>query len=188
MGGNTPQDQLQNWKTHFKELLGRPPLPSDDQTHTIISKQLPIEMGDFTPTELLASFKSMSNHKSCGLNEIPIESWKTGLLSNVLLLMCHKALKGNVPTAWKQAVIIPLPKKGSLSLPENYRRISLTSVAAKIYNQMILSHIRPHIDPLLQTNQNGFCQGRSTVSKILTLHHGIEEVKEHNLWDSIPNH
>ena len=55
------------------------------------------------------------------------------------------------------------------------------SVAAKIYYQMILSHIRPHSDPFLQTNQNGFHLGRSTVSQILTLHCVIEEVKEHNL-------
>ena len=123
----------------------------------------------------------MSNHKSCGLDEIPIESCKTGLLSNVLLLVYKKALKGDIPNAWKQEAIIPLPKKGNFSLPENYRGISLTSVAAKIYNGMILSHIRPHIDPLLQTNQNGFHQGRSTMSHILTLHLVIEEVKEHNL-------
>ena len=46
---------------------------------------------------------------------------------------------------------------------------------------MILSCIRPHIDRLLWTNQNGFHQGRSTVSQILTLCHVIEKVKEHNL-------
>ena len=46
---------------------------------------------------------------------------------------------------------------------------------------MILSCIRPHIDPPLQTNQNGFCPGRSTVSQICTLCHVIEEVKEHSL-------
>ena len=46
---------------------------------------------------------------------------------------------------------------------------------------MILSHIRPHIDALLQTNQNGFHQGISTVSQILAKCHVIEEVKEHNL-------
>ena len=65
----------------------------------------------------------MSNHKSCGLNEIPAESWKTGLLSGVLLMMCNKVLKGDIPTAWKQAAIIPLPKKGNLSLLENYSGI-----------------------------------------------------------------
>ena len=109
-------------------------------------------MGDFPLAKLLASIKSMSNHKSCGLDEIPAESWKTGPLSNVLLLVCNKALKGDVLDAWKQLAIIPLPKKGNFSLPENYRGISLTSVAAKIYNQMILSCIRPHINPLLWTN------------------------------------
>ena len=103
-------------------------------TKPIINEQLPIEMGDFTLAEMLASIKSMSNHKSCGLNEILAASWKTGPLSNVLLLVCNKALKGDVPNAWKQAAIIPLPKKGNLGLPENYRGISLTSVAAKIYN------------------------------------------------------
>ena len=134
-------------------------------------------MDDFTLAELLVSIKSMSNHKSCGLNKIPTESWKTGPLSNVLLLVYNKALKGDVPTAWKQAAIIPLPKKGNLSLSENYRGISLTSVPAKIYNQMILSHIRPHTDTLLCTNQNGFHQGRSTVSQILTLCHVIRKSK-----------
>ena len=147
--GKTPQDQLQNWETHFKELLGKPPLPSDDPTLTIISKQLPTEMGDFTLAELLVSIKSMSNDKSCGLNEIPTKSWKTGQLSDVLLLVCNKALKGNILTAWKQLAIIPFPKKGNLHLPENYRGISLTLVAAKIYNQRILSHITIHTDPLL---------------------------------------
>ena len=46
---------------------------------------------------------------------------------------------------------------------------------------MILSCIRPHINLLLWTNQNGFHQGRSTVSQILTLHHLVEDIKEHNL-------
>ena len=123
----------------------------------------------------------MSNHKSCGLDEITTESWKTRPLSNVLLLVYNKAFKGDIPTVWKQVAIIPLLQKGNLSLPENYRGISLTSLAAKIYNQVILSCFRPHTDPLLWTNQNGFCQGRSTVSQNLTLHHVIAEVKEHNL-------
>ena len=134
MVGKTPQDQLQNWETYFKELLGEPPLPFGDPTHIIISKQLPIEMGDFTLAELLASIKSMSNHKSFGLNEIPTESWKTRPLGDVLLLVCNKSFKGDIPTAWKQVAIIPLPKKGNLSLPKNYRGIRLTSVAAMIYN------------------------------------------------------
>ena len=117
--GKTPQAQLQNLETCFKEPLGKSPLLSDDPSHTIISKQLPIEMGDFTLVELLSRIKSMSNHKSYGLNEIPAESWKTGPLSNVILPVCDKTLKDNIPTAWKQVEVISLPKKGNLSLSEN---------------------------------------------------------------------
>ena len=78
-------------------------------------------VGDVT-TDILSKEKPKHDRK------------KTGPLSNVLLLVCNKALKGDVPTAWKQVEIIPLPKKGNLSLLKNYRGISLTSVAAKIYN------------------------------------------------------
>ena len=72
-----------------------------------------MKTGDFTLAELLASIKSMSNHKFYGLDEIPAEVWMTGPLSDMLLLVCNKALKGDLPTAWKQAAIIALPKKGT---------------------------------------------------------------------------
>ena len=47
-------------------------------------------------------------------------------------------------------------KKGDLGLPKNYRGITLTAIAAKIYNLMLLNRIRPEIDPILRKNQNGF--------------------------------
>ena len=72
-------------------------------------------------------------------------------------------------------------KKGNLSDPNNYRGISLTPAAAKIYNKLILNRLRPHIDPLLMPNQNGFRQGRGTTSQILTIRRIIEGVKSENL-------
>ena len=72
-------------------------------------------------------------------------------------------------------------KETSIYLKTTEGLVRHAALSAKIYNWIILLHIKPHIDPLLQTNQNGFCQGRSTVSQILTLHCVIKEVKEHNL-------
>ena len=62
------------------------------------------------------------------------------------------------------------PKKRNLSLTKNYREITLTSIAAKIFNQMILNRIRPEIDPILRMNQNGFRKIRSTSGQILTIY------------------
>ena len=45
--------------------------------------------------------------------------------------------------------IFPFPKKGDLGLAKNYRRITLTSIAAKIYNALLRNHIEPQIDNIL---------------------------------------
>ena len=71
-----------------------------------------------------------------------------------------------------------MPKKGDLSLVTNYRGIcqyAIMSIAAKIYNKMILNRLVPFIDPILRKNQNGFRRGRSTLSQILCLRRIIEE-------------
>ena len=54
------------------------------------------------------------------------------------------------------------------------------SIAAKIYNKMILNRLVPFVDPLLRKNQNGFRRGRSTLSQILSLRRIIEECKLSN--------
>ena len=64
--------------------------------------------------------------------------------------------------------ILPFPKKGVLGLAKNYRGITLTSIAAKIYNALLRDRIEPKIDNILRKNQNGFRRNRSTTSQILT--------------------
>ena len=63
----------------------------------------------------------------------------------------------------------------------NYRGLSLTVTAAKIYIKILLDRIRPHLDPLLRVNQNGFRTGRSTLPQILTLRRLVEGIKEKQL-------
>jgi len=46
---------------------------------------------------------------------------------------------------------------------------------------MLLNRLRPHIDDLLRTNQNGFREGRSTISHVLALRRIIEEINSNNL-------
>ena len=65
--------------------------------------------------------------------------------------------------------ILPFPKKGDLGLVKNYRGITLTSIAAKIYNALQRNRIEPKIDLIFKKNQNGFRRNRSTTSQILTI-------------------
>ena len=73
--------------------------------------------------------------------------------------------------------ILPFPKKGNFGLGKNYRGITLTSIAANIYNALLRNRIEPKIDNILRKNQNGFRRNRSTTSQILTIHRIHEGVQ-----------
>ena len=62
-----------------------------------------------------------------------------------------------------------------------YRGITLTSIAAKIYNALLRNRIEPKIDNILRKNQNGFRRNRSTTSQILTIRRILEGVRAKNL-------
>ena len=77
--------------------------------------------------------------------------------------------------------ILHLPKKGDLGLVKNYRGITLTSIAAKIYNALLRNRIEPKIDNILLKKQNGFRRNRSMTSQILSIRRIFEGVQAKNL-------
>ena len=68
-----------------------------------------------------------------------------------------------------------------MRLATNYRGISLTPTAAKIYSKLLLHRIRPVLENILRDNQNGFREKRSTTAQIFTLRRIIEGVKQKQL-------
>ena len=123
----------------------------------------------------------MKNGKACGLDEIPTEVWKLEDFHHILLDLCNGVYKQESIDQWTEGCLLPFPKKGDLGLTKNYRGITLTAIAAKIYNLMLLNRLRPKIDPLLRRNQNGFRTNRSTSGQILTIRRILEGVKSKNL-------
>ena len=74
--------------------------------------------------------------------------------------------------------ILPFPKKCDLGLAKNHRGITLTSIAAKIYNALIRNRIELKIDNILTKNQNGFRKNRSITPQILTIRRILEGVRQ----------
>ena len=102
-------------------------------------------------------------------------------MQEFLLECCNRVYSQETIQRWTEGCLIPFPNKGDLASPTNYRGITLTPIAAHIYNVMLLNRIRPQIDPLLSKNQNGFRTNRSTSGQILTIGRLLEGVKSHNL-------
>ena len=181
--GGSQSKRLSNWTDHFKNLLGKEPkLPDNSSLPRVkISDQLDISTSEFTLAELLFVLKKTKSTKAFGPDNIPPVLWKDPVFHQILLKYCnHAFIKLSCPSFWPKSQIIPFPKKGDLSLATNYRGISLLSIAAKIFNKLLLNRLIPKIEPLLRNNQNGFRSGRSTLSQILTLRRIIEECKLSN--------
>ena len=77
--------------------------------------------------------------------------------------------KGEIPFQWKQACVVPIHKKGSLSKCENYRPISLTCVVCKILEAIIKNAILDFLlnNNLLNSSQHGFLPQRSSSTALL---------------------
>ena len=176
-GGNQ-QKRLENWMSHFHNLLGKPTTlpPVDTLPRIQIRNSLNIPTNEFTINELSPVLKSLLN-KALGPDKIPAILWKDPIFHQLLLDLCNFAYKNHIsPSTWLRSQIIPIPKTGDLTLPTNYRGISLLPIAAKIYNKLLLNRLRPALGPILRKNQNGFRPGRSTLGQILTLRRIIEEI------------
>ena len=103
--------------------------------------------------------------------------WKTRQFDDILLRQCNEVYRQNRVERWTKGCILPFPKKGDLGLAKNYRGITLTSIAAKIYNALLRKRIEPHLDNILRKNQNGFRRNRSTTSQILTIRRILKGVR-----------
>ena len=140
-----------------------------------------IKCGEFSQAEVDTAVRQMKNGKAPGLDGLPVEFWKLPKVKKSLKMFCNNTYNGNRPKEWGVSGLTPIPKKGDLTKTDNYRGISLTQVAAKVYNRLLLNRIRPVIDQVLRTSQNGFRQGRSTSSHLLALRRIVEKLKNHDM-------
>ena len=131
--------------------------------------------------ELNVVSTKIKNRKAACLDEILPEVWKTRKFDSILLQYCNELYNQNTIDKWANDCILPFRNKGDLGIAKNYRSITLTSVAAKIYNSLLLTYIEPEIERILRKNQNFFCRNRSTTSQILTICQILESVRAKNL-------
>ena len=100
------------WLEHFKKVVGQETateVTSDAATHDDDCQAITIE-------EIRQAVHVMKSGKAVGLDGIPAELLKCGNeeMFKCLQLLFNKVLEhGRFPTAWKTAVIIPIPKTRS---------------------------------------------------------------------------
>jgi hypothetical protein len=82
-----------------------------------------------------------------------------------------------IPNAWKTTEVIMIPKPGkNLSEVESYRPISLLPIMSKLFEKLILRHLKPIIAEkhLVPTQQFGFRKNHLTIDQV----HRITDITE----------
>ena len=122
-----------------------------------------------TVHQMLANLREFA----AGPNGIPdifskhLVYWLASSLAMVYQQLIHQA---RIPDDWRQAKEIHLFKgKEDKSNPSNYRPISLTVIACKILESIILTQISDYLENniLMCPQQHGFMSQRSTLSNLL---------------------
>lgn len=129
-----------------------------------------------TTEEILKHLKSLKTNKSPGpdrISPVILKSCAFELAPSISFLVNKSFLLGHLPEDWRSANIVPLHKKGSKHLRENYRPISLTSMICKISEKIVRDRLTSFWQDqnVINKNQFGFLQGRSTVTQLLSTFH-----------------
>lgn len=151
-------------------------LPRLNKDHTIftVNEELP----DQYVIDVMTTFKALQNvkvNKATGPDNIP--AWvlrnHANVLAPPLTAIFNKSLReGVLPMEWKMANIIPLPKTNPpVSIEKDIRPISLTPIAAKVFESIIMKWVDDTIEGEIDAKQFGGISGTSTTDVLVEMIH-----------------
>ena len=133
--------------------------------------------------KVLQLIRDLDPKKAGGSDNISVHMIKicNASVIELLCLIFEKSLNtGTYPSAWKEANIVPIHKKGSRQSKFNYRPISLLPTFGKIFERIIFDEIYQHLceNGLLVQQQSGFRPGDSTINQLLSITQNIYKAFE----------
>ena len=132
----------------------------------------------FHENDILQAINEINVNKTPGPDKITprvLKEIKNSIVKPLTICFNKSFNSGKVPQEWKSANVTPIFKKGSKSVPGNYRPISLTSVVCKLMETIIRNIIVKHLKEkgLLNKSQHGFLEKHSCLTNLLDFFYDI---------------
>jgi len=144
---------------------------------------------EFTIEEIDSAFDRLTSKKASGMDGLTchfIKTFKTTLGPVVRELFNNIVLSNVIPETWKVAKIIPVFKKGSSVLVENYRPVSNLNAIPKVFEICLLQRLEMiDIDKLVSTSQHGFRKKHGTETAAASIVGKISDLLEQKRFVAI---
>ena len=157
--GSRQASKIQSVHASYKQYLISPANSIFTFT-TVTDSELTEIINKFCPKSSTGNDNvSMKLLKECSLSLVP----------SLVLIINQSLASGICPDAIKIAKVIPLFKKGSMSLMDNYRPISLLPCFSKLFEKVVHIQLYEYFShqKLLYSHQHGFRKQHSTESATL---------------------
>ena len=118
---------------------------------------------------LLRAMKYLTAGKAAGESGIlpgMVINGGRALHLHILSLMTQIWSEAGVVAAWRDALLVPIPKKGNLHICDNWRGISLLDVIGKLFARILQDRLQCVAEGLLPESQSGFRRGRGCYAAI----------------------
>ena len=110
---------------------------TDKPNSKIINCQLNIKPGQFMEKELNVDLTKIGSRK-CLLWWNTSKSMEDKKFDDILLWLCNTVYSQDTKEKWRKGCILAFSKKSDLGISKNYRGLTLTEIATKVYNALKL--------------------------------------------------
>ena len=159
--GVNEEIKLEEWEEYFRELLGG---VEWRVRRDVEERRGDDDEGNIEKEEIRRVLRGLKDGKAMGGDGIPNEVWKYGgeEVEEWLWEVCNRVWKGDGwPEEWKVGIVVPVVKKGVGKRVEEYRGVTLTQTAYKVYPSVLAERLRKEVEEkgMLPPSQAGFRGG-----------------------------
>ena len=111
------------------------------------------------------TFKQVNIHKAAGPDGLPgrvLRACADQLAGVFTDIFNMSLIESVIATCFKQTTIVPVPKNTKATCLNDYRTVTLTSIAMKCFERLVMSHIKTIIPETLDPLQFAYRSNRST--------------------------
>ena len=162
-------DKISNLKANIDPNYIKDPLTKIEEK--VRHKNLKFKIKPVSVKMVQKTMKKMAKKKSKGSDDISQECLILGLeaLAAPLTEIINYSINtGIVPEQWKEAIVVPILKKGDPKDLKNYRPVSCLAAASKVLERVVCDQLTRFVEvhDLLPNNQHGFRSNRSTMTAL----------------------